>query len=77
MVAIRALRGFFVDGRSVAAGATVQVSALDAGEAVATGRAEYASNDDKQETQAAVQKARERAFPLSQERSTYWSRSKY
>lgn len=74
MVTVRALRGFFTGGQAVKAGSCVILDPLEAGEVVATGRAEYLDADGKQETLAAVELARERAFPIRNERTTFWAR---
>ena len=74
MVTVRALRGFFTGGQAVKAGSCVMLDPLEAGEVVATGRAEYVDQEGKFTTLVAVEKARGLAFPIRAERSTYWSR---
>ena len=74
MVTVRALRGFFTGGQAVAAGACVMLDPLEAGEVVATGRAEYVDQEGKFTTLAAVEKARELAFPIRNERTSFWAR---
>jgi hypothetical protein len=74
MVTIRALRGFFTGGQAVKAGSCVMLDPLEAGEVVATGRAEYVDAEGKQETLAAVELARERAFPIRNERISFWAK---
>jgi hypothetical protein len=52
-VVIRAVRPFMHAGRAIAAGETLRLSALQAGECIATGRAELAHAGDAEAVRAA------------------------
>ena len=62
MANIRALRRFVLDGREVPAGTVINAPELDAGEVVATGRAEFVSDSDRTAVIDAVSSARMRSF---------------
>jgi hypothetical protein len=75
MVNITALRAFFLKGEIVWPGATVQASPVDATSAVGSGRAKFATDEDRDAAKAGVLAADAKACPnVNEIRSAFWSR---
>lgn len=72
-VNIKGVRPFFLRGERVEVDAVVQASPTDAAMAVATGRAAFVSQDDRERANAGVREADARACPHASIRSAFWS----